>query len=345
MNKLAGFIKETLCAAAFLFVFSFACINSISNASAAPKSLAQLQSDYLNGSSFTKSYKNKAWQCHAFACRVGEAYAGSDPYTWSKKYNLDSLKPGDIIRCSRPHSIIVTSVSGNTITYADSNWVGRNIVKWNQTITRSRVTSKFGSLSYVMSAPHVGYTASGSSQEKPSIGNVGIDSIDYSHVKFHFTAGNSGLVRIVARSRDTGKSATRDYTSGLGYVTAEFNISEFPGTTEMEILIYAYTGRDGGNETLHRLTYGNTVGVVQLPEGNGTIAGFCFDYVFYADNNPDLKEKYGYDEQKLREHWLTFGIAEGRAGSPAWDGKYYLQANQDVAALCQGNIPQHTGIF
>ena len=314
MNQILNTIKKSMYVAVFLFVLSFVCINSHDSANAATKSFSELKQLYPNGSVFTKSYKNKAWQCHSFACTVGDAYAGSDPYTWNKVYNLNSLKPGDIIRCNRPHSIIVTAVSGDTVTYADCNWVGKNKVKWDQTISRSRITGKFGSLSYVMSAPKV-------NNETPSITNVGIDSIDFFHINFHFTANNAGMARIVIQSRNTGKSITSDYTSGLSFVSHAFNISDFPGTTELNVLIYAYSTTNGGNETLHRVFYGNIPGFVQLPAGNPEIASLCFDYVYYADNNPDLKAIYGYNEQKLYNHWINFGIAEGRASSPAWDGK------------------------
>lgn len=37
-----------------------------------------------------------------------------------------------------------------------------------------------------------------------------------------------------------------------------------------------------------------------------------FDYVAYADRYPDLKNVYGYDQDALYEHYITFGIDEQR---------------------------------
>lgn len=108
---------------------------------------------YPSGSTWDSSYKSKAWQCHGWACTVADMVTGTDPYTWAKKYSLNDLKPGDIIRFGRPHSIIVTGVNGDTITYADCNWTAKNCVTWNQTLNRNSLTSKYGSLSYVMSCP------------------------------------------------------------------------------------------------------------------------------------------------------------------------------------------------
>ncbi len=114
---------------------------------------ASLREKYPNNSLWNGSYRGKAWQCHGFALTLGYERTGTDPYGWSKVYNLNSLKAGDIIVCKRPHTIMVTGVSGDTITYVDCNWVGKNKVRWDQKIGRWQITSKFGSLKYVMVSP------------------------------------------------------------------------------------------------------------------------------------------------------------------------------------------------
>ena len=309
----------------------------VKKAYAAGSSFEQLKAKYPSGSIWTGSYKNKAWECHGFACILGDALTGKDPYTWNKVYNLDSLKAGDIIRCKRPHSIIVTSVSGNTITYADCNWVGKNKVKWDQTILRSQITSKFGKSSYVMSAPVMAYDNNNDINVKPSITNVGIDSIDSSHITFHFTANNAALAKILIESRNTGKSISYSYTSGLNHISHTFYTSTLPGTTEINLRIYAYTTVNGGNETLHNVLYGDTPNVVKFPQKTSSfIEEICFDPVYYADNNADIKAAFGYDREKLYNHWKTMGIFEGRASSPIWDPMYYLKANADLK-IAYGN--------
>ena len=112
-----------------------------------------MKAKYPSDSYWNGSYRGIAWQCHGFALTVGEGLTGTNPITWKKIYNLNSLKRGDIIRCKRPHTIMVTGVSGDTITYVDCNWVGANKVKWDQTIQRSKNTNKFGSLDYVFVCP------------------------------------------------------------------------------------------------------------------------------------------------------------------------------------------------
>lgn len=107
-----------------------------------------------NGSYWNGNYKNKAWQCHGWACMVADKVTGTDPYTWSRTNTLNGLKAGDLVVFNHPHTIIVQSVSGDTVTFADCNWGGgKNRVKWDQTISKSQLTAHFGSLKAVWSCP------------------------------------------------------------------------------------------------------------------------------------------------------------------------------------------------
>ncbi|MBE6733770.1 MAG: hypothetical protein E7563_00305 [Ruminococcaceae bacterium] len=57
-----------------------------------------------------------------------------------------------------------------------------------------------------------------------------------------------------------------------------------------------------------------------------------FDPEYYRNAHADLKNAFGSDEGKLYQHFLEFGIKEGRQAHPAFDVKYYLSANKDLAA-------------
>ena len=60
------------------------------------------------------------------------------------------------------------------------------------------------------------------------------------------------------------------------------------------------------------------------------IANLIFDYKYYADTYPDLRNAFGYNENALRNHWLNCGIKEGRKSSAVYDGMYYLENNSDL---------------
>ena len=57
------------------------------------------------------------------------------------------------------------------------------------------------------------------------------------------------------------------------------------------------------------------------------VADACFDVMVYRDRNKDLA---GMTDDQLREHWLNYGIKEGRPSSTILDLKYYLDNNPDL---------------
>lgn len=57
-----------------------------------------------------------------------------------------------------------------------------------------------------------------------------------------------------------------------------------------------------------------------------------FNACFYANRYPDLKAIYGYDAAALYQHFLNWGIQEGRCGTPVFDVAYYLETQTDLKA-------------
>lgn len=53
----------------------------------------------------------------------------------------------------------------------------------------------------------------------------------------------------------------------------------------------------------------------------------AFDVMVYRDRNPDLAH---LSDAALKQHWLTYGIDEGRASSPVLDLQFYLNNNPDL---------------
>lgn len=52
----------------------------------------------------------------------------------------------------------------------------------------------------------------------------------------------------------------------------------------------------------------------------------------YLDNNPDLKDAFGYDYEKALNHWWQNGIGEGRRASAEFDVSFYLHHHSDLVA-------------
>lgn len=55
-----------------------------------------------------------------------------------------------------------------------------------------------------------------------------------------------------------------------------------------------------------------------------------FNAKYYADQYADLKEAFGYDEEALYTHFLTFGINEGRTMSPVLNVVAYREMYGDL---------------
>ena len=91
--------------------------------------LNALRSEYPNYSTWTGSF-NDGISCFGFANMIGNKVFGSIPSkSWTRVYSIDNVKPGDVVQYGNPnngygHTIFVTGVSGNTITYLDCNGNG-----------------------------------------------------------------------------------------------------------------------------------------------------------------------------------------------------------------------------
>lgn len=109
-----------------------------------------------SGSCGCNTYQGKTIQCMGFAYQLASLAYGCDPRTeWTSNNDssaLDTLKAGDIVRYMwNGHSIFVTAVDGDTVTYADANGDGHCQIQWNRTVTKATLKRSF---TYVKSAPY-----------------------------------------------------------------------------------------------------------------------------------------------------------------------------------------------
>ena len=108
--------------------------------------MSSLRSKYPNYSTWTGTF-NGGKQCYGFAHMIGNDVFGSLPSSWTKIYSIDSVKVGDLVQYGNTsgsgHTIFVTGVSGNTITFLDCNGNGNYSggskvrtcgIKWDNTI-------------------------------------------------------------------------------------------------------------------------------------------------------------------------------------------------------------------
>ena len=108
-------------------------------------------------------------------------------------------------------------------------------------------------------------------------------------------------------------------TSGA-YTQIKYNVSNyykyaFALTSDIDKYVFGKTGNTSGNITAITESQAKDV---------------MFNAKYYANMNPDLKAAFGYDSNKLYNHYVTCGIKEGRSASPIFDTVYYLNNNPDL---------------
>ncbi len=70
-----------------------------------------------------------------------------------------------------------------------------------------------------------------------------------------------------------------------------------------------------------------------------------FDAKYYADSYADLKEAFGYDENLLYQHFLSYGLKEGRNMSPILNVVAYRKAYSDLNAAFGDNWDAYVDHF
>ncbi len=66
-----------------------------------------------------------------------------------------------------------------------------------------------------------------------------------------------------------------------------------------------------------------------------------FDAHYYADHNADLKAAYGYDENKLLDHFIHYGMKEGRRANAEFDVISYRNLYPDLRVAYRNNLTDY----
>lgn len=77
------------------------------------------------------------------------------------------------------------------------------------------------------------------------------------------------------------------------------------------------------------------------------VSACIFNPRMYADRYPDVKRAFGYNEAKIRDHYVRFGIAQGREYKPGcrFDAEIYAELNPDVKNAYKTNKAQITNHY
>ena len=221
--------------------------------------------------------------------------------------------------------------TSNTRVYSNSGLsYGSGWIYSSDEITVNTVTSRYCYVTYPISGGRTksGYIATGTILTKTS---------GYAY---------KARARITTYKRPGGAS--------YGYIDANDSVTVF-GTygnyTQVKYPVsggykFAFITTDYANAYVLPQTQVQTQPQTQTQtQSTGAISGaqakaVLFVAKYYADSYSDLKAAFGYNEAQLYNHYLNYGIREGRSASPVFDPVFYLNNNSDLKRAFGNNYSQ-----
>lgn len=98
------------------------------------------------------------------------------------------------------------------------------------------------------------------------------------------------------------------------------------------------------DEGLKKLGVADATGIAQyfgLKKEKPEEYSAVFDAAYYADRYPDLKAAFGGDERALLQHFIQYGMAEGRQGNSQFDVYSYKNLYPDLRAAFGNNLKSY----
>ncbi len=103
---------------------------------------------------------------------------------------------------------------------------------------------------------------------------------------------------------------------------------------------YVHYMEYGKKEGRTGIGYENTVlGTETIYKGVDYSA--VYDYNYYVANNADVKKVFGDDDQSVLEHFVNYGMAEGRQGKETFNVYSYKNLYPDLRAAFANNLRQY----
>lgn len=150
-------------------------------------------------------------------------------------------------------------------------------------------------------------------------------SQDANHLELASIPANA-IVKILSRAKSKGFNGLYldlvvcEANGVYGYVAR--------GTSEKDYLV-PITSTNEDNDSSNKPT---TLTDDEKINNNKDIIKNMFDADLYSAKYPDLKTAFGTDNDKLFEHYLQFGIKEGRTASYLYDHSFYINRYSDLKA-------------
>lgn len=161
------------------------------------------------------------------------------------------------------------------------------------------------------------------------------------------------------RTDGNGGHKDNENKSGLGYY--HYHCGGHPAHLHQDG-ICPYAGiNSSGSSSVANTSGANTSNIVgnytqNVPDTNYTIAltveisdksydNVAFNASYYASNNADLYQIYGDNAKSLYDHFITYGIQEGRQSSAQFSILAYVENNSDLVDAFGDDLIQYYNHF
>ncbi|MGM9553061.1 MAG: RICIN domain-containing protein [Faecousia sp.] len=225
---------------------------------------------------------------------------GSNNYTeYGRWYGMQDMWCAMFVSwCANVANISTNIVPKHSYTPSGLNW----FISRGQAYSRAKVaagvyTPQPGDIIYFKSSRNTAIT-----------NHIGIVT-GYSNGTVYTIEGNTSSATV---STNGGAVAAKSYSINNTYI--------------VYICKPNYTGSSSGSSSGSSTA---TETSVNIPDN---LKDWVFDAFYYANQYPDLKAAFGTDEQKLYDHFVKYGIKEGRQASFFFNVSYYRNSNSDLKA-------------
>ena len=74
---------------------------------------------------------------------------------------------------------------------------------------------------------------------------------------------------------------------------------------------------------------------------NGVDYSAIYDYNYYVGRYADIKKAFGNDDEKVLQHFVNYGMKEGRQGKVSFNVQYYKTNYRDLQKAYGGNLKDY----
>ena len=158
----------------------------------------------------------------------------------------------------------------------------------------------------------------------------------YSDLKKIFTGNDAGALKhFISYGMKEGRQASDSFNVKV-YRLRYYDLrNAFGSSLKQYYLHYINYGKKEGRVATGSVYYG---GISSL---NGVNYSAVYNYNYYITKYPDIKKAFGYNDKATLNHFITYGMKEGRQAKDTFNVKVYRANYSDLRSAFGSNLKQY----